>query len=59
MNMFDDFDMQIGVEEITREDLDCEGVYDYIQNEPDNESVSRFINYANRMGKYGYMNFDY
>ena len=59
MNMFDDFDMQIGVEEITRDDLDYEGVYDYIYNEPDNESVARTIGFARGMSRYSYMNFDY
>lgn len=55
----DDFDARINVEEITRDDLDYEGIYDYIQNDLDNEGVARAIGFASRMEKYGYMNFWY
>lgn len=57
--MFDDFDKAMQVaDEISRDDLDFEGVYDYIQSEDDNDSVSKFCNYAKKMHLLGY-NFDY
>lgn len=47
----DDFVTERQTDEITREDLDYEGIYDYVQNEPDNEGNMKAKNFLDRYYK--------
>lgn len=48
---FDDFATERQTDEITREDLDYEGIYDYVQNEPDNEGNMKAKNFLDKYYK--------
>lgn len=58
MYKFDDFDARINVEEISRDDLDYEGIYDYVREEPDNEAVDRALGNTRRASRYNFLYWD-
>lgn len=51
MFYFDDFATERQIDEITREDLDYEGIYDYVQNELDNEGSIKAKNFLDKYYK--------